>query len=875
MKPITLILSAFGPYAEQTEIDFETLGEQGIYLISGDTGAGKTTLFDAISFALYGEASAGRERRLSKTFRSDYARADTPTFVTLHFRHRGTSWRVTRSPEYARPKQRGEGTVLVAAKAELLNEDSGELWSGLSQVGEKIQEIVGLTQDQFSRTTMIAQGEFLKILNAKSAERKELFQKLFGTERFAAFQQRLKDAFSACENERREIDAGILTAAAMLEAEADYERRDAIDQYRKEPQYAALLIGEAEKLIERETAAKEQLQTAKRAAESAHLSLVRQYEEAKTVNAAFRQLTEAEERLKALQGKRDAFAQKEQRLLLARSAQPLIARLDALNALKAEIRTSRQEQAAQAMLLETLAKDLPEAEEAAKSAEAEAAKAPDLLARAKQLEDGALTLARLTETEQRRKQAQEALTGKALSSAREAEAYAQIKQSYYLNQAALLAQELREGEPCPVCGSREHPLKARFTAAPVDKARLDAAEERAALSEKAYQEARSAVDALTLTLKAYEKELLSKGIAGDRDAPSLKTEAGALRAQAGRKTEAAKAAQLRLHSLKLKQAETQAACETLGKRIESLEKSAAESMEKFDAQLKQSGFSDIEQMRAQALKPIEIEGLDAEISLYGQELAAAREHIHHLSQQLDGKHPADMKALEERLQAARGQLDEREKKLSYAIQRLSRNAMALQKLVSLRQSWDRRQEHWSAVDDVYRTVSGLKKQTAKLTFETYVQQYYFRAVVANANRRLYVLTQGMFTLRVKETAGNLISKTGLDLDVLDSRTGQWRDVSTLSGGESFMASLALALGLSDMAQSQSGAVSIDALFIDEGFGTLDDSALSNALDLLSSLAQGRRLIGVISHMPELEKRIERQIRVRKDDSGAHLEIILD
>ncbi len=872
MKPIKLILSAFGPYANRIEVDFETLGEHGIYLISGDTGAGKTTIFDAISFALYGEASAGHERRLSKTFRSDYASNDTPTFVTLRFRHRAETWRITRNPEYVRKKQRGEGTVSVAAKAELLNEDTMEEWSGLNQVDEKIQEIIGLTQDQFSRTTMIAQGDFLKILNAKSIERKELFQKLFGTEQFARFQLRLKDEFMACEEERHKIDEGIRIAAAMLQPDTDYARADKIAEYSQEPQYAQLLDREAEALIHAEMQIEKQLKKEKEAADNVHLAFVRQIEEARNLNARLEELSRAEAEYSGLEKQQDDCIQKEKRLQLARRALPLLAQQDALTALQSELAATQREFHRQEAALEELRNQLPALENARKETKGKAGQANDNLARAAQLEEGALTLARYQQTMQNRKKMQELLARQALVSAEDAKAYAEAKQAYYSNQAALLARELKEGEPCPVCGSRVHPLKAVLTVEAIDKGQLDRAEDRAVSSERAYQKAKADEEALKQTLAAYENELISRNIDPAQEVLALKAEANKLTAQADQWTKAAEKAEIQFQSAILKHAQASAACETLRARTGSLTQRETENREKFASLLRQSGFDDAEEIHAHALKPVQIDGLEAEINLYRQRLLSLKDQVRHLQQQLSGQRRTDIKELETLEKAAREQLENKDKALSEIAQRLGQNRLALDTLRERRQTWDSRQSYWTAVDDVYRTVSGQKKQTAKLSFETYVQQYYFRAVVANANRRLHVLTQGMFTLRVRETASNLVSKSGLDLDVLDSSTGQWRDVSTLSGGESFLASLALALGLSDMAQSRSGAVSIDALFIDEGFGTLDENALSNALDLLASLAEGRRLIGVISHMPELERRIAKQIRVSKDSDGARLKI---
>ena len=200
---------------------------------------------------------------------------------------------------------------------------------------------------------------------------------------------------------------------------------------------------------------------------------------------------------------------------------------------------------------------------------------------------------------------------------------------------------------------------------------------------------------------------------------------------------------------------------------------------------------------------------------------------------------------------------------------------ALKEIREARRLQKRREEYWAVIRDLYNCCAGITggAYRGKLTFEAYVQQYYFKQVVAAANQRLTVLTEGQFTLRCREEARDRVRQSGLDLDVLDRGTGQWRDVSTLSGGESFLASLALALGLSDVVQAQSGAVRMDAMFIDEGFGTLDDNALRNSLQVLSDLAGGSRLIGIISHVRELEERVEKQLIVSKTLKGSRVELI--
>ena len=250
------------------------------------------------------------------------------------------------------------------------------------------------------------------------------------------------------------------------------------------------------------------------------------------------------------------------------------------------------------------------------------------------------------------------------------------------------------------------------------------------------------------------------------------------------------------------------------------------------------------------------------------ELLSVKERLKEKQSKYAGKEKTDIAAMEEKRGAIRQQHAEADKTLSDTDKRLTIHTKSLEAIRAARNQQKRKADKWAVINDLYRCTAGQLTDRMKITFETYVQQHYFRQVVAAANRRLTVLTDGMFTLRCKEETKNRASQTGLDLEVLDRATGLWRDVSTLSGGESFLASLALALGLSDVVQAQSGGVRIDAMFIDEGFGSLDENALRNAVDMLSRLADGKRLIGVISHMPELGERIDRKIEIRKTPSGS-------
>lgn len=307
-------------------------------------------------------------------------------------------------------------------------------------------------------------------------------------------------------------------------------------------------------------------------------------------------------------------------------------------------------------------------------------------------------------------------------------------------------------------------------------------------------------------------------------------------------------------------------------RMDTLRQSAEELRIRFEEKLTAAGFEDERAYQLAKLPDVEIEELDRQIRAYGEQKKSLADQVASLKEKLAGKEKSDVAALEQQ----RCELDEKQRNVENAEKAVSKKLTihedALKEIKEARRQQKRREKNWAIVRDLYNCCAGIAggNRRAKMTFEAYVQQYYFKQVVAAANKRLTVLTDGLFTLRCKEEARDRVHQSGLDLDVLDRATGQWRDVSTLSGGESFLASLALALGLSDIVQAQSGTIRMDAMFIDEGFGTLDENALRNSLQVLSSMADGKRLIGIISHVHDLEERIEKQIVVSKTMTGSKI-----
>ncbi len=875
MKPLYLILSAFGPYAGETAVDFSAFGEDGIFLIAGDTGAGKTTIFDAVSFALYGEASGGRERRRSKSFRSDYASPRTETYVELTFRHRGETWRVRRNPEYERPKKSGEGTTTQAAGARLTNLDSGEVFEGLSDVNGRVYALLGLTQDQFTQTVMIAQGDFLKILNASSDDRRALFQKLFNTSVYADLQRRLQEMNGACNREREDLDRRIAIAAGKIDPEPDFAERENIALYATDGRYADLLAECLARLIEDEREARGRAEREKKAAEAQTDAFIAAIEQGKRVNADFDALRRADSALATLLDGQSAMDDLSDRLDRARRAQGLVADETLVRSNAADLQRQRAALDAAGESLESASRALPEAKARQEAAEARAPEADALLADARQLSDCIPVLKDLEKQrkalEQQQKRQQELLE----ASDRADSAYFAAKEGYYRSQAGLLAAQLEDGKPCPVCGALSHPQPARLTDEAVTKEEMEEADRRHRAAADALHAAGNALAAVRAAVDAGTARLRGMNVAEGETERHLEARVRELEARAKRYRDDIEKTKKDCDDLRIQLEKSRTVVEQGRERLASLTETGARLEEQFREHLAAAGFEDERAYRLARLPENDMAEIEKRLKQYGEERKSLTDQVSGLREKLAGQERIDLPALEQRQREWKARKEAAEATEAALTKKLALHEDALGEIRDARGQKKRREERWAVVRDLYKCCAGIAggNRRAKLTFEAYVQQYYFKQVVAAANKRLTVLTDGLFTLRCKEEARDRVRQSGLDLDVLDRGTGQWRDVSTLSGGESFLASLALALGLSDVVQAQSGAIRMDAMFIDEGFGTLDDNALRNSLRVLADLAGGKRLIGIISHVHDLEERIEKQIVVSKTLKGSVIDIL--
>lgn len=912
MRPIRLTLSAFGPYAARTDVDFDKLGHSGLYLITGDTGAGKTTLFDAITFALYGEAS-GQERK-GAMMRSKYADAAVPTFVELEFELRGRRYRVKRAPEYERPKLRGEGTVKNRPEAQLYY-PNGDVLDSYRDVTAEVENLIGLTREQFGQIGMIAQGDFKRLLLADTQERREILQRIFHTERFERLQAQLSDRSNRARRDAVEAEHALMQNAAMLTVPS--ELRDELDVLRREESLANVRAlcalarrgmaldearaGETEtaraQLRQAGAALSERIGRAKKRAEEQ-----KQLEEvARDIVSAEQQAESAKRESEAAEKLRPRRAEIETQLGALRSrmadyeqAETLARRLEGLSEqarrAEAEEQRARASQTDLHQKLETAREKVAQmADVVAARAEAERA-AHDAKRRAEQLER---LIAAMKDEEARALACQRERAGETeklnLSRAAKA-AYDGAEAAFFGAQAGILAETLEEGAPCPVCGAAHHPHPAKRTEGAPTQAELETLRARRDSAEKAAQTAHGAAERAAEALGAARRLVQDRALEAECDERIGRAEAETRRDEASRLQQAALVQREKLHQrvqalentkrlIPQKEAEEQQAAECARQKAEEksgLLSSRAELALRLDALKKSLPFETRRQAEQAA------DGLENEKHVIDRQTEESAEKLRQIGERLaalnakkqtleqppeEAEREEPLAALTEQSERLNAQIDALEAESRGLHARLSGNRDALARIDAGLEDAAKKRELAQTLGTLSATANGQLTGRDKVTLEVYVQMAYFDRVIARANLRLREMTAGQYELRRRAEADNRQSQSGLDMEVIDHINGSARDVRTLSGGESFMASLALALGLSDEVQSGAGGVCLDSLFVDEGFGSLDAQALSQAVSVLAGLTEGNKLVGVISHVEELNRRIDKKIWVTKDRTG--------
>lgn len=909
MRPIKLTMSAFGPYAGVQVIEFDKLGRSGLYLVTGDTGAGKTTIFDAISFALYDDASG--QNRKPGMLRSNYAEEDTVTYVELEFEYRGIKYTINRSPEYVREGRK----TPHKATAELTYPD-GKVITKRTDVNNAIVDIIGVDKNQFGQIAMIAQGDFQKLLIEKTEERKKIFRKLFKTELYNEIQWTLSERVKKLNGNKMDIEKSISQYVSGISCGEDSQHVEEVEQALNEKMLNEQVVQLIEGLV-----AEDQAQADKLSAEVAKRSdkielLTARITKANELTKLANDLTDQRTKLAELQAKKPEL---EQAQLAANQRKPEIQSLtveierlqqeiekhdkaaqitSVLTNLQNETEAKQKEQAQVNDTVSNLETEIQQMKEESKKREGAAeqkaiyeADRDKIVERRKSLNKLEDLYKDVAEKKANFIEAQEVYL-EASAAAEELNAsFRALRQAFRNEQAGIMAETLVEGAACPVCGSTTHPNKAvKAEDAPTETQVNDAETEANNGEQLATRRSNEAHTAKGLYESAHDNLVAQAesliGVSDVAKMPEVLTDnitrcSGDIEVL-NRTLEVINARITRKAKLDKQILEKE---ESLGKFKASLNEienklvelntqisGKREELAELQATIKTESKSVVEDLKKQLSGEITkiddaITAADSAMTTNITQTEGLLGSIKTLECQIGDEAIEDVTVLEEVKNTLNAEKDEYEKQLLDIHTRVSANSKAKVAIEGQCKALDEIMDELTMVSALHRTASASVAGKDKVELETYVQTVYLDRILRRANVRLQVMTNGQYELIRKEEADNKKSQSGLDLDVRDYYNGSIRDVKTLSGGESFMASLSLALGLSDEVQQSAGGIRIDTLFVDEGFGSLDEDSLRQAMNALISLTDGDRLVGIISHVAELKEKIEKQIVVTKGKSG--------
>lgn len=1033
MRPLQVTISAWGPYKDTVVVDFTKFNQGSLFLITGPTGAGKTTVFDAITFALYGDVSG--KTREKGTLRSDFATAGDDTYVELLFEHKGKSYRVYRAPKYERPKKRGEGTTISQEIAELYIENQTPIVV-ITEVNKKIEEILGMTYLQFKQISMIAQGEFLELLVASSKDRVEILRNIFKTNQYEKLQKALTEKSLRLQRELTEQNNRLEEIVNTIECNREDEEDELARLLAAPPYHYDRILTLLKEGMTDSKKKEAQLEASIQEFEQAEKVLIERIAKGEKVNENHQRLAELEERLQQLANQKETYVAKKQRLNQAMQAMNVdsfdkmyeasVVRYNTAKSKWEQIKTQLeialpeyeaskkdfdQVGVLEKSLLESqmkqkqiesyrplvdevntlqekivlVQKTIVEIQREQENLKSKQEETKNSLEKSKEefhlyenvevlieqnkssKERLQIQLAKLNQlqvkkealdTAKRNKEKHIPEYEKAEQESLEAKRVYDEKEAQYRRAIiGIVARELEEGKPCPVCGSTVHPMKATIADNAPDEKELEGykevAEEKAkkfkdcysyfaglsekvntlqsdfdtlckendieskhilemieklqenqiALEEQAviYQknqkrktELSESIANLEKLLKEYEdnsarlmnqynltlqedkqfkeqeeqkKAMLpteyqsSNQIAEALEQIAIQVEKQKLQIQKVRELyDGAKTKYERLLALRSEREEEMRMVHAQGK----VEK------EELDAALQKFGFASRMAYKEASMNEIERTALEEEIKSYlesYQETDAKKKTL----QETLGKEPVvDVEALkEERMTLLQKKVQVVEEKQAFH----TKQTVNEKAYKSMKEKLAKR----SALEREYGVVKQLDNITKgnnpdRLVFEQYVLASYFEDILKAANLRLLIMTNSRYELLRSTGVSDARKKDSLDIEVLDHYTGKKRSVKSLSGGESFKAALSLALGMSDIIQSYAGGIEIDTLFIDEGFGSLDTESLEQALETLSKLTEKNRLIGIISHVGELQERINNQIVVDRGKHGSTLEM---
>lgn len=954
MRPLQITLQAFGSYADLTVIDF-TKTTENLFLISGNTGAGKTTIFDALVFALYGEASSCQNHKEGLILQSQFRPLDgkdlKETFVSLTFEENRQHYTVRRVPRQERAKKRGKGVTLINASVTLTLPD-GSIYP-LKETDAKLRELIGLTKEQFMQIAMIAQGEFMELLRAKSDDKRKIFRKLFHTELYDEIVREVDRRRADCNQNIADMKTQFQTVISRLCLPPDREETGDLQEWKQEIEDGLFLHSEeflsalqawnlsleqeVQTLTQNQAKAQQDRDLCRDAVQAAarlsdlfsHLeenekerALLKQEEEQR-LEAGLPTLEE-EERQAKLQWEQEAenyhrlrervekalalFQQKEDAQkkcsLLEQKQKAACLTLSNIQEEKNSLQGREEKTSSELQLLERASIDLAEFQK-------QLQRSRELSLQEQNLQ---LEKKNLLQAESALKEAQETYRRITLSYQQARQTSEQLRSLFLDAQAGLLAASLRDGSPCPVCGSKTHPHPFTLSAqTPLPtESELKSAEKKTEDLRSKQEEASAAAEAAAATKNERQKTFFSSvqqlflkantfcrelevsfaaasGPAETVQMPEMENAIGMLLSASAKTVherneqlkERAKRAEeltsllhllreegkqkdLLLEEARSKAAETEKALSAANsERLLLHASSDFESRSAAEAYLQQAGEKE------QAARS-RFENAQAGAKRHADALLATKTKKQTLLKEIGDKKRPQTEALQQALCAAEEKLTILTERLQKQSHELQENRYALQELSSSSEARRHIFSEYERLDRLYKQMSG-NISGSRMDLETYVQRLYLSKILSSANKRFQEMSGGQYAFRMIRiaNAGEGRNK-GLDLMVYSSVTGKEREIRTLSGGESFMAALSLALGMADQIQNTSSAVHLDMMFIDEGFGSLDDLARSKSIRVLKEMADSHRLIGIISHVTELKQEIGNQLLITKDEHGSHV-----
>ncbi|MCQ2569667.1 MAG: SMC family ATPase [Limosilactobacillus sp.] len=860
MRPLKLTLDYFGPYEHET-VDFTQFNETPLFLITGTTGSGKTTLFDAMCYALFGKTS--NDQRDARLLRSDFAPDAEDTWVSFWFEHQGVEYQVKRRVPRLIPGQKSERPTKVSLIYPLQAPEPTEI-TKVGEVNQTIEQLLHLQVDQFRQIILLPQGKFREFLASSSKDKTEILRTLFGTQLYQRWADRLNQDLKQLEQQQTEATTKMLTLRRQL-AVVDDEQPLTAWQTAVAARITAMQAEQTQRQAKLQTT--QALVTKWTQQVQAWEKWQQHHEQLEKISQEIKALRLQEPAMKAQQTTIKLLEWVQQQSSLLTQVQQLTQQITKWETqLRTAKQAAKQSQAELATLQAKLATydDLEQTQRQVTLQQAQAAK---LAPRWEQLQQ---VQTKQTQLERQVAQSQQALTTATTALAQAEASWRQLDDQYVRGQIAQLAQRLAPDSPCPVCGSCDHPHPAVTTAgetiseselkqaqATRDQAKMTQAQAQATLTtqHQQLQEQQRQQEQLTAFLQqelATQSDVAEAYQAFVAKVASDQTKLQQRQAEAEQvKTAVQQATQI------LTQAQTQQ--QTLQEQLTQAQAELGTQQATLQHRLaSEQPTLTLPELMERATEVVKLPALRQQVQTFQTKLTAATERYDLLTEQTVIKPSEDQEYVQQALMQAQAQQQELYTAVGKVDEVIEHWQSISNQVAELAQTYAQTDQQHRQLYDLVTVMRG--KGTTKLSFERFVLQQFFGEVLQVASQRLLQLTDGRYYFELDQSLGGVESKVGLEVNVFDEHAGKLRSVHTLSGGESFMASLSLALALGEVVQQREGSVKIEALFVDEGFGSLDQTALEQALASLQAI-NGQRMVGIISHVSELKAQIPDQLVV--------------